>query len=561
MVNRSPRAFVALILLLCFHSALLAEAGPAKKAPSKKSIAQQINAILNQPEMVRAHWGIDVVELDSGRVLYSLNPDQLFLPASNAKLFTTAAALALAGEDYRFRTTVEAAGRIDSNGRLQGDLIIVGRGDPNISGRVLPYALQTERLPTSTQVLEELADQVVQRGLKAVDGDLIGDDTFYSPQRYGPGWAQDDLQWTDGAPVSALALNDNVLFIKIQPGDHDGDKALVTTEPESNYYEIDNRILTTAAGVKSRIGMHRELGSKTVTLWGWLPVGDAGITEALAVEDPAEFTAQLFRAMLDRRGVTVSGKTKARHGDVAQFEETPGGPPRCCMPAAEPSPQPDAQPPECCAPATANPATPVPPPAAPAKPALTTQPVVLAEHLSLAFIEDVRVINKTSQNLHAELALRLAGRLSGQEGSFEGGGAAVKQFLLKAGLREEEFVLMDGSGLSRRDLVTPAAVARLLVYARHQPWGQAYEESLPAAGVDGSLSERFLKTPTAGLIHAKTGTLSHTNALSGYGQTLRGRRFVFSIFCNNHNLPPAKVLAAIDSIVRLLVTEGDGAKP
>lgn len=190
-----------------------------------------------------------------------------------------------------------------------------------------------------------------------------------------------------------------------------------------------------------------------------------------------------------------------------------------------------------------------------------TSPLVLAQHISLPFIEDVRVINKISQNLHAELALRLAGTLGGQGGSFEGGSAAVKEFLLRAGLKEEEFVLLDGSGLSRRDLVTPEAVTRLLIYAAHQPWGAAYEETLPTGAVDGSLSERFLRSPAAGLIHAKTGTLSHVSALSGYGQTLAGKRFVFSIFCNNYNLPPSKVTPAIDAVVKLLVTEGDKVKP
>jgi D-alanyl-D-alanine carboxypeptidase/D-alanyl-D-alanine-endopeptidase (penicillin-binding protein 4) len=155
------------------------------------------------------------------------------------------------------------------------------------------------------------------------------------------------------------------------------------------------------------------------------------------------------------------------------------------------------------------------------------------------------------------MALRLVGKLGGMTPSFEGGTAVLKQFLLQAGLKEDEFVFLDGSGLSRRDLVTPAAVVQLLIYASRQRWGAAYEASLPVAGVDGSLSERFLNTPAGGLVHAKTGTLSHVNALSGYGQTRQGRRFVFSVLCNDHDLPGAKVLAALDQIVQLLVTSGD----
>jgi len=168
----------------------------------------------------------------------------------------------------------------------------------------------------------------------------------------------------------------------------------------------------------------------------------------------------------------------------------------------------------------------------------------------------VRVTNKTSQNLHAEMDLRLVGKLDGMTPSFEGGATAIKQFLLQAGLTADEFTFLDGSGLSRRDLVTPAAVIQLLLYASRQPWGAAYKESLPVSGVDGSLAERFLNTPAGGLIHAKTGSLSHVNALSGYGESRIGSQFVFSILCNNHDLPPGRVLSAIDSIVQLLVNQG-----
>lgn len=553
-LSRTPIVLLLFLMPLC-----LAAQSVAQKAARKRTVAEQISVIMRQPQLVRAHWGINVVELEGGKTIYSFNPDELFLPASNAKLFTTAAALAAAGPDYRFSTTVETTGTIDANGRLLGDLVIVGRGDPNLSGRVLPYALKTERRALAAQALEEMADQVTAHGVKMVDGDVVGDDTFYSPQRYAPGWAQDDLQWTDGAPVSALTFNDNVVYVNIQPGERDGDKALVTLDPDPDYYQLDNRIQTTAAGVTRKIGIRREPGSKTIVLWGSIPLGDAGLRETLAIEDPAEFTAQLFRSLLEKRGIVINGKTRARHGDIAQFFDEPIAPaggggrqrPRCCTGAAQPSPtpQPENQRTRCCTPSTDS----------PDKPATTAAPTVLAQHISLPLIEDVRVTNKISQNLHAELALRLAGKLGEQAGSFEGGNAQVRKFLLGAGVREEEFFFLDGSGLSRRDLVTPSAVTRLLLYAATQSWGALYEGSLPVGGVDGSLSERFLNSPAAGLVHAKTGTLSHVSALSGYGQTLTGKRFVFSIFCNNYNVPASRVTPAIDAIVKVLVTDTDTA--
>jgi serine-type D-Ala-D-Ala carboxypeptidase/endopeptidase (penicillin-binding protein 4) len=557
MRHRSYRALYALALLL----SLQPYAGAAKKPAPKKDVAKEINAIVAQPPLDRAHWGIDVRDLDSGKVIYSLNPDQLFLPASNTKLFTTAAALATAGPDYRFRTTVEAEGKIDGHGRLLGDLVIVGRGDPNISGRTLPYALKTQRTPPHTQILEEMADQVARSGLKTVDGDVIGDDTYYAFERYAEGWALDDVQWSDGAPVSALTFNDNVVFVNIQPGEQPGDKALITVEPESGYYELDNRIVTSATGDAKKIGIHRDPGSKKIVLWGSLPLGDAGMKEPMAVEDPAEFVAELFRTMLERRGITIRGKARARHGEGAQFFDQPPLPlmlptpgidnPAANLPSAQAPGAPAAQ--AGAAPQN-NPLSGTPAQRAPDADLPSTNKV-LAEHFSTPLLDDIRVINKTSQNLHAELALRLAGKLRGSGGSFEGGGAAVKQFLMQGGLQEDTFVFLDGSGLSRRDLVTPAATAQLLLYAAHQPWGAAFEESLPVGGVDGSLADRFQNTPAAGLVHAKTGSLSHVNALSGYGQTQAGKRFVFSIFCNNHNLPASKVLAAMDAVVQVLVGE------
>ncbi|MFL6387403.1 MAG: D-alanyl-D-alanine carboxypeptidase/D-alanyl-D-alanine-endopeptidase [Terriglobales bacterium] len=549
MPNRSNRASVVLTLVLCVAACLETGAAGEKRPAPKKDLGKDIAAVLSQPPLNRAHWGFDVVDLDTGKALYSQNSDQLFLPASNAKLFTTAAALAIAGPDYRFHTTVEPEGKIDDNGRLLGDLAIIGRGDPNISGRVLPYLLKTQRMPPHTQILEDMADQVARNGLKIVDGDLIGDDTFYAFEPYAEGWAWDDLQWIDGAPVSALTFNDNVVFVNVLPGEHPGDKAVVTVEPETSYYELDNRVVTSSLGVPKRVGLHRDPGSKKIVLWGSLPLGDSGMKEPMSIEDPADFVAQLFRTMLERRGITIRGKTRARHGEGAQFFDQQIPHP-LSAPAAGAAASSAVNPP---VPQAAQPQEPPD-----LNPASSTK--VLAEHISGPLVDDIRVINKTSENLHAELALRLAGKLRGDGGSFEGGIAAVKQFLLQAGLKEDEFTFLDGSGLSRRDLVTPAATVQLLIYASRQPWGAAFEESLPVSGVDGSLSERFQKTPAVGLVHAKTGSLSHVNALSGYGQTQTGKRFVFSIFCNNHNLLASKALAAIDAVVRTVVTEESSAK-
>src|SRR5450631_760633 len=193
-------------LCLCLVLAVPLHAAP------RRSVATRIDAILAETDLVRGFWGIEVVSLSTGKVLYEHNSDKLFTPASNTKLFTTAAALALIGPDYKFRTTVETTGTLDRYGRLNGDLVLVGHGDPNLSGRELPYDLRTQRNDDPIQALEALADALVQKGVKFIDGDIVADDSYFAFERYAEGWSQDDLVWADGAPVSALTVNDNVVF-------------------------------------------------------------------------------------------------------------------------------------------------------------------------------------------------------------------------------------------------------------------------------------------------------------------------------------------------------------
>ena len=203
---------------VCPHLACAASSGPSpgkKRRTSPAKLAHDIEDILAGPESERGFWGVDAVSLDTGHPLVALNEDKLFTPASNAKLFTTAAVFGLIGPDYRFKTTVETMGTLDKYGRLDSDLMLVGRGDPNLSGRTLPYNLNTERKAPPIQVLQDLADQLVQHGLKYVDGDVIADDSYFVWERYGEGWSQDDLVREWGAPVSALTINDNVIFVNI----------------------------------------------------------------------------------------------------------------------------------------------------------------------------------------------------------------------------------------------------------------------------------------------------------------------------------------------------------
>ena len=494
---------------------------------ASKPLPARIAAVLGDPELSRGFWGIEVLDLSDGKLLYGLNSEKLFTPASNTKLFTTAAAIALVGPDYKFHTTVESTGTLDRYGRLTGDLVLVGRGDPNLSGRELPYDIRTQRDEDPIQVLEKLADSLVQKGLKYVDGDVVADDSYFAFERYGEGWSQDDLVWADGAPVSALTVNDNVVFVNILPADRPGERAFVGITPFAGYYHIDNRIITTPAGTGRKIFINRDPGSTVLTLWGNMPINDQGADEALAIEDPAQFAAQLFRQLLEKRGVAIYGKDRTRHTELASFSTL-------TITALAPSRGSEG---------------------GQLRPLPATQPIVLASYDSKPLIEDVRVINKVSQNLHAELLLRLLGREKGTAGTIEGGLEVLRGFLNQAGITTDEYLLYDGSGLSRQNLVSPHAVVKLLRYASTQPWGGIYRGTFPVAGVDGSLADRFVNTPLQGRVYAKTGSLGGVKALSGYATTATGQQVAFSILSNNFNLPENRMKDTIDQLVQAIVND------
>jgi serine-type D-Ala-D-Ala carboxypeptidase/endopeptidase (penicillin-binding protein 4) len=524
-MRRISRQLLSPLLLLLSIQFATAAPPPA--------LAKRIATILAEPQLARGFFGIEVVSLKTGKPLYTQNAEKLFTPASNTKLFTTAAALALIGPEYKFRTTIETDGSLDPYGRLTGDLVLVGRGDPNLSGRELPYDLHTQRNDHPIRVLENLADSLVQRGVKFVDGDVVADDSYFAFERYGEGWSQDDLVWADGAPVSALTVNDNVVFVSIQPADRAGERAIVNVIPFADYYRIDNRLMTTPSGTGRKLFINREPGSTVLTLWGNIPLDDKGADEALAIEDPAQYAAALFRHLLETRGIIVFGGQRTRHTELAALSTF-------SVNAIAPSrggedPQGHVR--------------------------RSTQSLVLASYESRPLSDDVRVINKVSQNLHSEILLRLLGREKGTTGTVEGGLEVLKGFLATAGVPSDQYLFYDGSGLSRQNLVSPHAIVQLLRHASSQSWGNLYRDTLPVAGVDGSLAERLKNIKVQGRVHGKTGSLGGVKALSGYATTDRGEPIAFSILTNNYTIPAASITDAIDRIVAAILQDGAAKHP
>jgi serine-type D-Ala-D-Ala carboxypeptidase/endopeptidase (penicillin-binding protein 4) len=515
MQPHSP--YFSLLLL----GGLLFPPAPPKAAHQVVPLPRAVARILADPGVSQAHWGISVVAL-SGSPIYKLNDGQYFNPASNAKLLTTAAAYALLPSGLTFTTLVSSSAPVGSGGEVRGDVTIFGVGDPNISGRTMPFGVKTERTGPPLAALEDMADQIVQHGVRSVTGDIVGDDTWFLFERYGAGWSWDDLQWGYGAPISALSVNDNEVYLNVAPGAQAGDIGVPSWVPATPYYAIENSLTTSPAGDPGKPGVERSPGSMTVRIFGRTPLGQPGLHTALAIEDPTEYAARSLRAMLLARGVKVSGKARGQHRlstDTSDFLAAQQQPLALHPITTETVQSPSAG------------------------------PNVLASHVSPPLGDDLVVTNKVSQNLHAEITLRTLGKFESSDGSLLEGTRVVRQFLISAGVAPGDFVLYDGCGLSEQDLVTPRAFTTLLSYAAQQSWGEAFRTSLPVGGVDGSLSARFKERVLDGKVFAKTGTLGEARALSGYLVARSGKTVAFSIMCTDHSPSLPADRAAMDKIV------------
>jgi serine-type D-Ala-D-Ala carboxypeptidase/endopeptidase (penicillin-binding protein 4) len=522
-----------LVFVLACAPALAQQAQPAATGPQSLSALQQrIAALLDQPQFAAARWGV-LIKPANGNVIFARDADKAFMPASNMKLYTSAAALDSFGPDFKLKTSIYATEPVSKSGTLRGDLIFYGRGDPNISPRF--DADNTDKYdelnPKDTITpIEQLADQIKARGVRVIAGNLIGDDSYFAGDLLGPGWEWDDAQFYYGAEVSALTVNDNAVTFIVTPGRRAGDKPTIKVQPATDYLQINNQATTSDAGA-TRIGVHRQLNNNAVEFFGTIPRGAAEFKVNIAIHDPARFAATLLKEALQRRGIRVHGRVErmdARARVAQPFDET--------------------------------------------------KLIELAAVSSQPLTELLKVVNKPSQNLHTELLLRQLSKLYRPSAitQMDGGGeiataqvAALdsygrpqpsntlgnevrKQFLQRIGVDIQPLSLRDGSGLARQDLVTPRATVRLLDFMRTHQHADHFRASLPIAGVDGTLERRLRNTAAANNVRAKTGTLSYVNALSGYVTTKRGQLLIFSLMGNNYVGAGRDVTGVFDQICVLL---------
>jgi D-alanyl-D-alanine carboxypeptidase/D-alanyl-D-alanine-endopeptidase (penicillin-binding protein 4) len=448
---------------------------------------------MSRPEFVSSHLALKVASLETGRVLFEHDAQKWMQPASNMKLYTLAAALDRLTPDYRFITSVYANARPDPSGTIHGDLIIYGRGDPSYATR-----FNGEGNSDYYRAINELASNILEAGVKRVEGDLVGDESYFSGSTLPAGWEWDDLQWWYGAEVSALTVNDNSVDLSIKPGARVGDPCVITVGPPTSVLTIVDRTSTSARGTTRELSVHRPLGQNTIEIRGTMPIDDRGFTASVAVSHPALVFTTMLRTALERLGVRITGQTRTI--DAQQRADT-------------------------------------------------NQPLPVSSLVEIAMRRSppLSVIAaqtlKPSQNLYAELVLRALGKAAGtspKQSSEDAGIDAVKQFLTKAGVDAKRVVMLDGSGLSRANLVTAETTVGLLTYMNRHPSSTIFRDALPVAGVDGTLRTRMKGTAAQGNVRAKTGTLGTATSLSGYVLSAGGERLVFSLMINNppHDADP-----------------------
>ncbi len=422
------------------------------------------------------------------------------------KLFTTAAALEKLGPSFVFRTTVESDSGPPAAG-IVPSLYLVGRGDPTFCGDVLAQPANSGQAGShACTALEDMAAQVRAHGVIEVTGPLVADESYFDFEPYIHGWTAEDLEWGYGATVSALTFNSNSLLLRIKPGLKVGDPAQVSLDPLPDYYQINNAVATTASGSESHLLVERRLDSTRLDVWGQIPLGLGEADEHVAIAHPAQLVGELFRKTLEDSGTVVKGGVQVRQ--VTSLE------------AALAARTPDQSAPR----------------------------LVLAEHDSQPLREIVKLTNKESRNLSAEMLLRTLGREAKRGAGLDDGLDVLNEFVQQVGAKAGETVFADGSGLSRDDLVTPETVVALLVHMTSAPSFEVFLDSLPVAGVDGTLADRFQAKRLKGRIHAKTGTLEGVNALSGYMDLPSGKRLAFSIIGNSHPLEEGPAEATLDQI-------------
>lgn len=472
---------------------------------SLDAVSERIDAVLQRDAYVGASWGIAVTDVNTGEVLYTHNAEKNFVPASNAKLLTSAAALEHLGPDYRYRTRVYVDGPV-RDGTLEGNLIVRGSGDPTLGS--------SEGDAPPTAVFRAWADSLRARGIRHIAGDVVGDDDFIDDTPLGYGWSWDDAPYGYAAEIGGLVFHDNTVELRIE-GRQPGMPGRLEWMPgNTEYVSVQNRTRTVRGLRRVDESYQRQRGTNEILAATQLPPG-ATEREAITVTNPTLFFTHVLRDVLLDKGISVQGR-------------------------------------------------PVDVDAIPIKPSYTAEAMQrVATHVSPPLRRIAAQLNAESLNLYAEQVLRTLGTAplpnappDLASGTSARGAFAVRSTLARAGVDTSHVTIADGSGLSRYNLVSADALVRLLQYMWAHPdttMRDAFYESLPVGGKNGTLSYRFRGRDAAnGNVRAKTGTLTGISALSGFVTSARGTPLAFAIVCNHHTTSGRTARTGQDVIVNAL---------
>jgi serine-type D-Ala-D-Ala carboxypeptidase/endopeptidase (penicillin-binding protein 4) len=502
-MNDMARVCLVLLLALPAMGQAIQESPPVRGAAqdSVAALQERLRNHLAQARFARAAWGVKVVSLQTGNVLFEHDAEKLLKPASNAKLYTGALMLDRFGPEYRIKTSVYASAKPAPDGTLSGDLIVFGRGDPSFSARFAP----------GTNALARLADAIVRAGVKRIEGRLIGDQSFFRGPPFGTGWNWDDLRYYYGAEVSSLSVEDNVIDLVIRPGPEIGAPCRIFSKQENGWLIWSNRTTTVGEGGPRSIQLSRALGGNVVYARGTIPMNGAAHIDAITVHDPAGLFVHWLSQELSARKVVITGAAQT----VNALDRE-------------------------------------------AAPLRLAGLVELATVESRPMSELVQQMMKPSQNLYAQLLLLHAGaqlaRGERHDTTEQAGLAAMAGFLADLEIPPGTVLLEEGAGLSRGALLTPGATVLLLEKMHGHRHGALFRDSLPLASVEGTLRNRLHNTAAARNARAKTGTLRFVSALSGYVASAAGEPLAFSIMLNNYDARSAAFSgrAQVDELLVML---------
>jgi D-alanyl-D-alanine carboxypeptidase/D-alanyl-D-alanine-endopeptidase (penicillin-binding protein 4) len=455
-----------------------------------------LRGLFTAPAVQHVHWGAHVVSLRDGRTLFAYNAPEFLIPASNQKTLTVAAAAERLGWDYRFTTRLMATGPIVGDGVLDGDLVIVGDGDPTIN----------PRHPDRWGVFDRWVDALEAHGLKAIRGNVIGDDNRFDEPGWGVGWAWDNLQDGYGAPVGALQYHENQVEVIVGPGLTAGAPGVIATSPIGSGLDIVNKVLTVAADGETAISLARVPGTPNLHVRGQIAASAKPVTTFAAVQNPTEFYLEALRGVFLRHGIEVIGAMT----DIDDLLDPPDADSR--------------------------------------------RELLVDRSPPLSEVADV--LMKWSRNGYAETLLHALAP-GDQPATGTRGMAAMREALTALGLGPDGYLARDGSGLSRYDYVSAESLTRLLAALhRHAIHAAPFRATLPVAGISGTLASRMKGTPAEGRVLAKTGTLSNVRSIAGYLTTAAGEPIAFAFLANNFQVSTAEIDAITDNALVRLVESG-----